>query len=52
MYNEEGQNKEMYFALDNEDLKKLKNNILRAQRKEETIKKQFKISKIPFIDIR
>ncbi len=43
--------KEIYFALENEDLKKLKDIIVRAEEKEKAIREQFKSPNISFLDI-
>ncbi|MFQ5752361.1 MAG: hypothetical protein ACE5HI_10220 [bacterium] len=46
------EHREVYLALDSEDLKKLKDNIIRAEEKEKAIREQFKKTNISFLDIK
>ncbi len=48
---EHSEHKEIFFALDSDDLKKLKDNITRAEKKEKSIREQFKTSNVSFLDI-
>lgn len=50
-YDESGTTKEIFLGLDEQDLKKLKENILRAEQKSALIPKVFGTSKIKFINI-
>jgi len=49
---EHSERKEIYLALDSEDLKKLKDNLTRAEEKEKAIREQFKTSNVSFLDIK
>ncbi len=49
---EHSEHKEIYLALDSEDLKKLKDNLTRAEEKEKAIREQFKTSNVSFLDIK
>ena len=51
-YHEGSEHKELYFALDGSDLKRLKEHIQRAEEKEKAIREQFKSINIPFLDIK
>lgn len=48
-YHERDEHKEIYFALDNNDLKRLKEFIEKAEEKEKVIKEQLKTIKVPFL---
>lgn len=50
-YHENEQTKEMYFALDKEDLKKLHDVVARAIQKEATLKNVVKSTTVPVLDV-
>jgi len=50
VFHEHGEHKEIYYALDKEDLKRLKEDILRAEKKEQIIQQQLNDS-TNFIDL-
>ena len=52
VYHEGEEHKEVYFALDKNDLKILKEHIQRAEEKEKSIREQFKTINISFLDIK
>ncbi|HEX9654310.1 MAG TPA: hypothetical protein VGA99_11415 [bacterium] len=49
-YYENGQHREIYVALDDDDLVKLKDNVMRAEEKEKTIRKKLKSYELSVLD--